>query len=64
MKAAKGLELDLVTVRDLLLGTSERVATVLNQSDIDLPLPQTRSKNARPTAEQRVASDQCSEEDA
>ena len=61
-KAAKGLELELVTVKDLLLGTSELVAPVLNRSVVDLPLPPARPKGARPTAEQLVESDQRSTE--
>ncbi len=55
---AKGLEIELVTVRELLLGTSELVAPVLNRSVVDLPLPSVRPKDARPTAEQLVRSNQ------
>ncbi len=62
VKSAKGLEIELVTVKDLLLGTSELVAPVLNRSVVELPLPPARPKNARPTAEELVESDQHSEE--
>lgn len=54
---AKGLEIELVTVRELLLGTSELVAPVLNRSVIDLPLPPARPKAARPSVEELIQSD-------
>lgn len=57
---AKGLEIDLVTVEELLLGTSELVAPVLNREVLELP--SARPKDARPTAERLVESDQVSEE--
>jgi site-specific DNA-methyltransferase (adenine-specific) len=59
---AKGLEIELVTVKELLLGTSELVAPVLNRAVLDLPLPPARPRDARPTAEELVASDEQSEE--
>ena len=59
-KNAKGLEIELVTVRDLLLGTSELVAPVLNRRVLELP--SARPKDARPTAEELVESDEGSEE--
>ncbi len=61
-KAAKGMEVELVTVKDLLLGTSELVAPILNRSVVELPLPPARPKNARPSAEELVESDQHSTE--
>lgn len=60
VKAAKGLDIELVTVQDLLLGTSELVAPVLNRQVLELPKP--RPKTAKPTAEQLVESDQRSTE--
>ena len=60
VKSAKGLEIELVTVKDLLLGTSELVAPVLNRQVLELPSP--RPRDARPTAEELVESDQHSEE--
>ena len=59
VKAAKGLEIELVTVKDLLLGTSELVAPVLNRQVLELPPP--RPRDTRPTAEELVKSDQHSE---
>lgn len=52
----KGLEIELVTVDDLLKGTSELVAPVLNRQILELPTA--RPKDARPTAEELVESDQ------
>jgi hypothetical protein len=60
VKNAKGLEIELVTVKDLLLGMSELVAPVLNRQVLELPAP--RPRDARPTAEELVESDQRSEE--
>jgi hypothetical protein len=62
VEADKGLDIELVTVRDLLLGTSELVAPVLNRRVLDMPLLKPLPKEARPTAEELVASDQHSEE--
>ena len=61
-EAERGLEIELVTVQDLLLGTSELVAPVLNRRVLDMPLPKAPPKEARPTAEELVESDQHSEE--
>lgn len=61
-RAAKGLEIELVTVKELLLGTSELVAPVLNRSVHELPLPPARPKGARPSAEELVESNQKSAE--
>lgn len=52
MKAAKGLEIDLVMVKDLLLGTSELGAPVLNRRG--LGSSNTCPKNTRPTAKQLI----------
>jgi DNA modification methylase len=56
----KGLEIELVTVKDLLLGTSELVAPVLDRRVLELP--KSRPKAAMPTAEELVESDQHSTE--
>jgi DNA modification methylase len=60
VKAAKGLDIELVTVKELLLGMSELVAPVLNRQVLELPKP--RPRDARPTAEELVESDEGSEE--
>lgn len=57
-KLARKCEIELVTVKDLLLGTSELVAPVLNREVIDLPLPAARPKDSRPSADELIASDQ------
>lgn len=62
VKAEKGLDIELVTVQDLLLGTSELVAPVLNRRVLDMPLPKARPKEVMPSPETLVASDQHSEE--
>jgi hypothetical protein len=62
VKTAKDLEIELVTVKDLLLGTSDLVAPVLNRSVVEMPLPKARPKEAMPSPETLVASDQHSEE--
>jgi hypothetical protein len=53
---ARGLEIELVTVKDLLLGTSELVAPVLDRRVLELP--KSRPKAAMPSAEELVESDQ------
>lgn len=45
-------------MRDLLLGTSELVAPVLNRRVLDMPLPKAPPEEARPTAEELIESDQ------
>lgn len=62
VKAAKGLKIDLVTVEELLLGTSDLVAPMLNRSILDIPLPKARPREAMPTAGKLIESDQNSEE--
>ena len=59
-KTAMGLEIELVTVEELVLGTSELVAPVLNREVLELP--SARPKDARPSAEELVESDEVSEE--
>ena len=62
VKAAKGLEIELVTVEDILLGTSELVAPILSRRVYDMPLPKARPKEAMPSPSRLVKSDQESEE--
>jgi DNA modification methylase len=61
-KTAKGLEIELVTVKDLLLGTSELVAPILNRQVFEMPLPKARPKEAMPSPRKLVESDLNSEE--
>jgi DNA modification methylase len=51
----KGLKIELVTVNELLKGTPELVAPVLNRRVLELP--RSRPKEARPTAEELIESD-------
>lgn len=60
VKAAKNLEIELVTVQDLLLGTSELVAPMLNRKVFELP--KARPKEAMPTPRKLIESDQRSDE--
>lgn len=62
VETAKGLEIKLVTAKELLLGTSELVAPVLNRRVLDMPLPKAPPKETRPTAEELVESDEESED--
>ncbi len=62
VEAAKGLRVELVTVRELLLGTSPLVAPILNRRVFEMPLPRARPKSSLPSAEELVASDQHSDE--
>jgi len=67
VEAAKGLEIELITAKELLLGTSELVAPVLNREVLpfpsqEKPLPKAPPKEARPSFEKLVESDQTSEE--
>jgi DNA modification methylase len=57
---AKNLEIELVTVNELLKGTSELVAPLLNRQVLELP--RSRPKAARPSAEELVRSDKAAEE--
>ncbi|SMC01968.1 Restriction endonuclease [Rubrobacter radiotolerans DSM 5868] len=57
VKAAKGLEIELVKVQDLLLGTSELVAPVLNRRVLEMPLPKARPKESLPSPEDLIRSD-------
>lgn len=67
VKTAKGLEIELVTVKELLLGTSDLVAPVLNRKVLELPIdekpmPKAPPKDALPDFEELIESDEDSEE--
>lgn len=56
-KVAKSLEIELVSVENLLLGTSDLVAPMLNRRVLEMPLPKARPKESLPSAEDLVESD-------
>jgi len=56
-KAAKGVEIELVTVADLLADTTDLVTPQGGQLFGDLPLPQATPAKDRPSADQLIASD-------
>lgn len=59
---ANGVRVQLVTVGELLKGSSELVAPLLNRQVIDLKLPKVRPKDARPPVRQLIGSDKDSGE--
>jgi DNA modification methylase len=60
--ASRGLNIELVTVEDLLKGRSELVAPLLNRRIYEMPLPKARPRESRPAAERLIGSDQDSGE--
>jgi DNA modification methylase len=63
-KAAKGLEIDLVAVKDLLADASQVVTPTCGQLFGDIPLPEARPPNARPSVRELVESDKATNRDS
>ena len=62
VKQSKGLEIILMEVAELLKDTTSLITPVSGQPVLELPLPPARPKEARPSAEELVESDQTAEE--
>jgi DNA modification methylase len=57
VKAAKGLDIRLVEISELLKDTTDLITPETGQLIVDLPLPEPRPEDARPSAAELVASD-------